>query len=91
MNDGEFLSDLKHDREEEYFRRREQELIEKLRREAATCIRRGDQVPRPGAPEVVKQAEPQVRPPTSWGRLMTVTAAIASLVGVVVVWIWMTA
>jgi hypothetical protein len=57
MADKEFLSELKRGREEEYFRKKEQELIEKMRRDAGGDERPGEPIPEAQTPENVKPEE----------------------------------
>jgi hypothetical protein len=96
MSDKEFLSELRRGKEEEFFRKKDYELIERMRKDA----RRDEQTVEPAqespaqeskVPEAVKPEESESRTPPasrnpSW--IMAIIA-IGGLIGLV--WVWMTA
>ena len=88
MADKEFLSELKRGREEEYFRKKEQELIEKMRRDAGG-EGPGEPIPEAQTPENVKPEQPESRKPISRHPWIAVILAAAALIGMV--WVWMSA
>ena len=89
MSDKDYLSELKRGREEEFFQRKEKELMEKMRRDASRNEQMVEQTPESKVPTPVKPEESELRAPTS--RLLWIAAimAIAALIGLV--WVWMAA
>jgi hypothetical protein len=74
MKDNEFFSDADRAREEEYFRRRERDLIDRLRREAGGEERTEERKPQAEAAQVVKTQK-------RWRWQAAAIAAIAGVAG----------
>ena len=89
MSDKDFLSELKRGREEEFFQRKEKELMEKMRRDAGRNEQMAEPTRESKVPTPVKPEKSELRTPTS--RLLWITAimAIAALIGLI--WVWMAA
>lgn len=91
MSDKEFLSELRRGKEEEFFRKKDYELIERMRKDARPDEQTVEPAQESKVPEAVKPEESESRTPPasrnpSW--IMAIIA-IGGLIGLV--WVWMTA